>query len=171
MIVIAYIFLLIILLIVLLAIIISILGGLYWLGTQWVKCKKWIAKKRRNELIRICTEPDVDKLISLLEKGLDPNTKVKRTYWDGESYSCPTYKTVYEPLIEVAGSNKLIQDLLIAYGAKTMEELEAEERAEKAKAAERYEAERLAREAAKEAKKASDIAKVEALLRLKAKKA
>ena len=170
MIVIAYIFLLIILLIVLLAIIISILEGLYWLWTQWVKCKEWIAKKRRDELIRICTEPDVDKLISLLEKGLDPNTKVKRTYKDDDD-SFPLYETVYEPLIVVARNNKLIQDLLIAYGAKTEEELEAEERAEKAKAAERYEAEELVLQAAKEAKKASDIAKVEALVRLKAKKA
>ena len=167
---IAFIFRLIVLLIILLAIIISILYVLYRLFALLVKYLEWKAKKRRDELIRICTEPDVDKLISLLEKGLDPNTKVKRKYWDGESYSYPTYKTVYEPLIEVA-SDKHIKDLLIAYGSKTEEEHKAEERAEKAMAAERMEAERLASQAAKEAKKASDIAKVEALLRLKAKKA
>ena len=154
MIVIAYIFLLIILLV----IIISILWGLYWLWTQCVKCKEWIAEKRNAELVRICREPDVDKLISLLEKGLDPNTKVK-VYGRYNTYT-------YRPLIEVAWGDHT-RDLLIAYGAKTMEELEAEERAEEAKADERYEAERLAREA----KRAADIAKVEALVRLKAKKA
>ena len=153
MIVIAYIFLLIILLV----IIISILWGLYWLWTQCVKCKEWIAEKRNAELVRICREPDVDKLISLLEKGLDPNTKVK-------VYGRYTYS--YRSLIEVA-CGKHTEDLLIAYGAKTMEELKAEERAEEAKEAERKEAERLAREA----KRAADTAKVEALLRLKAKKA
>lgn len=60
---------------------------------------------KEKELIHICTEPDVDKLISLLEKGLDPNIKVKsRGYYD-------------RPLLDEA-RDKHIQDLLIAYGTK-----------------------------------------------------
>ena len=122
----------------------------------WGALLEW----KEKELIRICTEPDVDKLISLLEKGLDPNTKVKRKRYIGE-YCCGRIVVFnYEPLIKVA-SDTHVQDLLIAYGAKTKEELEAEERAEEAKAAKKEEAERLARKA----KKASDIAKVEAHLK------
>ena len=149
-------------------------------GFSWLLnlCLKWqlkVKEERNAELIRICTEPDVDKMISLLENGLDPNTKVKRThevYASDDDYDFhPDIETVYEPLMEVAKYNKPIQDLLVAYGAKTMEELKAEERAKAVKAAERFEAERLARVLARDAKEVSDIAKVEAHLRLKAKKA
>ena len=149
-------------------------------GFSWLLnlCLKWqlkVKEEREAELIRICTEPDVDKMISLLEKGLDPNTKVKRThevYASDDDYDFhPNIETVYEPLIEVAKYNKPIQDLLVAYGAKTAEELKAEERAKAVKAAERFEAERLARALARDAKKAADIDKVKAHLLLKAKKA
>lgn len=149
-------------------------------GFSWLLnlCLKWqlkVKEEREAELIRICTEPDVDKMISLLEKGLDPNTKVKRThevYASDDDYDFhPDIETVYEPLIEVAKYNKPIQDLLVAYGAKTAEELKAEERAKAVKAAERFEAERLARALARDAKKAADIDKVKAHLLLKAKKA
>ena len=149
-------------------------------GVSWLLnlCLKWqlkVKEEREVELIRICTEPDVDKMISLLEKGLDPNTKVKRThevYASDDDYDFhPDIETVYEPLIEVAKYNKPIQDLLVAYGAKTAEELKAEERAKAVKAAERFEAERLARALARDAKKAADIDKVKAHLLLKAKKA
>ena len=149
-------------------------------GFSWLLnlCLKWqlkVKEEREVELIRICTEPDVDKMISLLEKGLDPNTKVKRThevYASDDDYDFhPDIETVYEPLIEVAKYNKPIQDLLVAYGAKTAEELKAEERAKAVKAAERFEAERLARALARDAKKAADIDKVKAHLLLKAKKA
>ena len=114
-------------------------------------------------------------MISLLEKGVEQNTKVKRTrevYASDDDYDFhPDIETVYEPLIEVAKYNKPIQDLLVAYGAKTAEELKAEERAKAVKAAERFEAERLARALARDAKKAADIDKVKAHLLLKAKKA
>ena len=149
-------------------------------GFSWLLnlCLKWqlkVKEEKNAELIRICTEPDVDKMISLLENGLDPNTKVKRThevYASDDDYDFhPDIETVYEPLIEVAKYNKPIQDLLVAYGAKTMEELKAEERAKAVKTAERFEAERLARVLARDAKKAADIDKVKAHLLLKAKKA
>ena len=146
-----------------------------FLCDKYDKRKLKRAEEETAELIRICTEPDVDKMISLLEKGLDPNTKVKRThevYASDDDYDFhPDIETVYEPLIVVAQYNKPIQDLLVAYGAKTMEELKAEERAKAVKAAERFEAERLARVLARDAKKAADIDKVKAHLLLKAKKA
>ena len=110
-------------------------------------------------------------MISLLEKGLDPNTKVRRTYNVYGDYDSAVPEYVDEPLIVVAQFNKPIQDLLVAYGAKTAEELKAEERAKAVKAAERFEAERLARALARDAKKAADIDKVKAHLLLKAKKA
>ena len=139
------------------------------------KRKPKISEEKNAELIRICTESDVDKLRSILKKGLDPNTKVKRThevYASDDDYDFhPDIETVYEHLIEVAKYNKPIKDLLVAYGAKTAEELKAEERAKAVKAAERFEAERLARALARDAKKAADIDKVKAHLLLKAKKA
>ena len=103
-------------------------------GFSWLLnlCLKWqlkVKEERNAELIRICTESDVVKLTSLLKKGLDPNTKVKRThevYASDDDYDFhPDIETVYEPLIEVA-SDKRIKDLLIAYGAITRGDFKAE---------------------------------------------
>lgn len=95
-----------------------------FLCDKYDKRKLKRAEEEKAELIRICTEPDVDKMISLLENGLDPNTKVKRThevYASDDDYDFhPDIETVYEPLIEVAKYNKPIQDLLVAYGAKVL---------------------------------------------------
>ena len=93
------------------------------------KRKPKISEEKNAELIRICTEPDVDKMISLLENGLDPNTKVKRThevYASDDDYDSAVPEYVYEPLIVVAQFNKPIKDLLIAYGAITRGDFKAE---------------------------------------------
>ena len=95
---------------------------LCWLCDMCDKRKLKISEEKNDELIRICTECDVDKLRSLLKKGLDPNTKVKRedfVYGDYDSASSVYYD---EPLIEVAKHNKPIQDVLVAYGALTRED-------------------------------------------------
>ena len=90
------------------------------------KRKPKISEEKNAELIRICTESDVDKLRSLLKKGLDPNTKVRRTYNVYGDYDSAVPEYVYEPLIVVAQFNKPIKDLLIAYGAITRGDFKAE---------------------------------------------
>ena len=90
------------------------------------KRKPKISEEKNAELIRICTESDVDKLRSLLKKGLDPNTKVRMTYNVYGDYDSAVPEYVYEPLIVVAQFNKPIKDLLIAYGAITRGDFKAE---------------------------------------------
>ena len=90
------------------------------------KRKPKISEEKNAELIRICTESDVDKLRSLLKKGLDPNTKVRMTYSVYGDYDSAVPEYVYEPLIVVAQFNKPIKDLLIAYGAITRGDFKAE---------------------------------------------
>ena len=100
--------------------------GFSWLLNLWLEWQLKVKEEREAELIRICTEPDVDKMISLLEKGLDPNTKVRRTYSVYGDYDSAVPEYVDEPLIVVAQFNKPIKDLLIAYGAITREDFKAE---------------------------------------------
>ena len=99
---------------------------LCWLHDVYDERKFKRAEERNAELIRICTESDVDKLRSLLKKGLDPNTKVRRTYNVYGDYDSAVPEYVYEPLIVVAQFNKPIKDLLIAYGAITRGDFKAE---------------------------------------------
>ena len=103
----------------LIVIIFLFLWVLCWLCDMCDKGNAKRAEKKNDELIRICTECDVDKLRSLLKKGLDPNTKVKRVDWVYGDYDSAVPVYYDEPLIEVAKYNKPIQDLLVAYGALT----------------------------------------------------
>ena len=110
----------------LIVIIFLFLWVLCWLCDMCDKRKPKISEEKNAELIRICTESDVDKLRSLLKKGLDPNTKVRRTYSVYGDYDSAVPEYVYEPLIVVAQFNKPIKDLLIAYGAITRGDFKAE---------------------------------------------
>ena len=109
----------------LIVIIFLFLWVLCWLCDMCNKRNPKISEEKNDELIRICTECDVDKLRSLLKKGLDPNTKVKRVDWVYGDYDSAVPEYYDEPLIEVAKYNKPIQDLLIAYGAITREDFKS----------------------------------------------
>ena len=135
----------------------------------------------RRELIEACEKGDIDKMIELLEKGVDPNQRIK--VWvsksDDEGYppSVPP-RTLTYPIIQTlldTTYNPAAKKLLRAYGAKTIEEIREEEAAiEKA----RYDAEMAEKrrrdailEAKRKAKKEADMRKVEAILASKGKKA
>ena len=135
----------------------------------------------RRELIEACEKGDIDKMIELLEKGVNPNLRIK--VWDTKSDdeglppSVPprirTYPRI-ETLLDTT-YNPLAKKLLRAYGAKTIEEIREEEAAiEKA----RYDAEMAEKrrrdailEAKRKAKEEADMRKVEAILASKGKKA
>ena len=156
--------------------VISLVGGLLvYLFFFWKKYKTQKAldqqKKETDELIEACEKADIDKLIMLLEKGMDPNTRVE--VWVTDSWSCPPeyvdlshYET--RTLLDVSSHSEAVRKLLRAYGAKTIAEISEEKAAikkvlDEAKAAERKRREALY-QAEKKAKDEEDLRKVAAFL-------
>lgn len=150
-------------------------GLLVYLFCFWKKyrAKKEIEqrKKETDELIEACEKADIDKLIMLLEKGMDPNTRVQ--VWVNESWSNPPeycdlshYET--RTLLDIGRHSKAVEKLLRAYGAKTIAEISEEEAAIKKVLDEAEEAERerrnAIRQAEKKAKDEEDLRKVESFL-------
>lgn len=128
-------------------------------------------KKETDELIEACEKADIDKLIMLLEKGMDPNTRVQ--VWVNESWSSPPeycdlshYET--RTLLDIGRHSKAVEKLLRAYGAKTIAEISEEEAAIKKVLDEAEKAERerrnAIRQAEKKAKAEEDLRKVESFL-------
>ncbi len=126
--------------------------------------------REKKELIEACKNADIDKVIELLEKGLDPNITVQ--VWVNECWSsppeycdCSHYET--RTLLDIS-SGPALRKLLRSYGAKTIKAIREEEAAiEKA----RHDAEvaEIRRqdailEAEKKAKEEADMQKVEAFL-------
>lgn len=156
--------------------VISLVGGLLvYLFCFWKKyrAKKEIEqrKKETDELIEACEKADIDKLIMLLEKGMDPNTRVQfidtRCDYDGHlMFEHSFYVT--KTLLDISWRSEAVRKLLRAYGAKTIAEISEEEAAIKKVLDEAEEAERerrnAIRQAEKKAKDEEDLRKVEAFL-------
>ena len=158
-----------IILVVVLAVVLVVYLFPYWKKYR-AKNEAERQKKEEQELIEACEKVDIDKMIDLLEKGLDPNTKVQ--VWINEGWSnppeycdCSHYET--RTLLDIS-SSPAVKKLLRSYGAKTIKEIREEEAAiEKA----RHDAEvakimrqDAIREAEKKAKEEADMQKVEAFL-------
>lgn len=130
-------------------------------------------------LEQACKEGDIDKMIELLEKGGDPNQRIKvwSCEYDDVDSSVPPRALAYykiKTLLDIT-YNPAAEKLLRAYGAKTIDEISAEnEPIEKAREEERIAEEKRQksiREAEEKAKKEAEMRKVEAFLASKGKKA
>lgn len=150
-------------------------GLLVYLFCFWKKYKtqKEIEqrKKETDELIEACEKADIDKLIMLLEKGMDPNTRVQlmdtSCHYDGHlMFEHSFYVT--KTLLDISWRSEAVKKLLRAYGAKTIAEINKEEAAiqKVLDDAEKAEEERrnAIRQAEKKAKDEEDLRKVEAFL-------
>ncbi len=119
------------------------------------EAKKWKREAEKRELKEACEKGDIDKIIKLLKKGLDPNQRIEvwRYVRDDVDYSIPPRTLSYTEtgtLLDIT-YNPAARKLLRAYGAKTIREIRAEE------------------EPIEKAKKEADIQKVEAFLASKGK--
>ncbi len=150
-------------------------GLLVYLFCFWKKYKtqKEIEqrKKETDELIEACEKADIDKLIMLLEKGMNPNTKVRvwvTEYWSNPPEYCDLSHYETRTLLDVGSHSEAVRKLLRAYGAKTIAEISKEEAAIKKVLDEAEKAERERRnailQAEKKAKDEEDLRKVEAFL-------
>ena len=136
--------------------------------------KEEARSRERQELIEACKNADIDKVIDLLEKGLNPNIIVQMWVSDcPDEYSDFSH---YEPrtLLDISIS-PAVRKLLKSYGAKTIDAIWEEEAAiEKARNDARVAEIRrqdAILEAERKAKKEADMRKVEAFLASKGKKA
>ena len=133
------------------------------------EAEKWNKKKA---IEKDCKEGYIEKMIELLEKGVDPNQRIE--VWDyicdDDDYSVPPrflscckIKTLLDITYDPAAKK-----LLRAYGAKTIREICAEEEPiekarEEARVAEEKRQEAI-RQAEKKAKEEAKMQKVEAFL-------
>ncbi len=134
--------------------------------------KKYRAKKEteKQKLIEACKQTDINKMVWLLEKGIDPNTIVQvwvDEYWSNPPEYCDCSHYENRTLLDITHS-PAAKKLLRAYGAKTIKEIMEEEAAiEKARFAAKK-AERMRQEAIlqaeKKAKEEEDLRKVDAFL-------
>ena len=143
-------------------VVLIVVGLVVYLFLDWKKDRDQI--QERNELIEACKNADIDKMIELLEKGLDPNMEIRHPILSG-GY-------IIETLLDVTRERAAVK-LLRSYGAKTGYEIEAEEKAIEKAHNEAREAEmrhqEAIRQAEEKAKKEADMQKVEAFLASKGK--
>lgn len=128
--------------------------------------ERWKKEADKRELKEACKKGDIDKMMELLEKGVDPNTRVQLWEFEHDEFREISYQ-VTKTLLDIS-YNPAAKKLLRAYGAKTIREICAEkaviEKADNdAKKAEMRRQEAI-RQAEKKAKEEADMRKVEAFL-------
>lgn len=137
---------------------------------QKAKAEAEAQNREKKELIEACKNADIGKMIELLEKGLDPNTRVQ--VWVRELRSYPLEiccRSHYEvrSLLDISCS-PAVTKLLKAYGAKNIEEIRNKKSAIKKDYDDTREDEIRRQdailEAEKKAKEEADMQKVEAFL-------
>lgn len=131
----------------------------------------WRKEKEQQVLKDACKEGDIDKMIELLEKGVDPNQRFEvwdYKYDDGDP-SVPRTLAYCEikTLLDIT-YDSAAKKLLRAYGAKTIREICAEEEPiekarEEARVAEEKRQEAI-RQAEEKAKEEAKMQKVETFL-------
>ena len=137
---------------------------------QKAKAEAEARNREKKELIEACKNADIGKMIELLEKGQDPNTRVQ--VWVRELRSYPLEiccRSHYEvrTLLDISCS-PAVTKLLKAYGAKSIEEIRNKKSAIKKDYDDTREDEirrqNTILEAEKKAKEEADMQKVEAFL-------